>query len=154
PDTPLSFYYPEVTGGEVDGIDQALELLQALIHLEVFDLNISLVNSLVPHRVRLVHIEEVLHQEIISQDEEGDNWYGENFATEDFPDLTALANPTDNIMDLIHVTRDAFGADFVHLITQPPFEDPDVAGRFLPRQICGIAYIRSTLDNFAGAAFG
>ena len=73
--------------------------MEALIDLFVAETNQAYANSEVTHRIRLVHREEV------------------DYIEKDSGDLFRLANDSDGYMDSVHVLRDQYAADLVHLIT-------------------------------------
>src|SRR4051812_32577754 len=80
--------------------------IQSQIEAAVLEANVTLVNSRVSARVRLVGTAEVAYQE------SGSLWN----------DLSRLRNPNDGLMDEVHVFRDEVGADLVCLVTEKGFD--------------------------------
>jgi len=92
--------------------------MKALINLAIVETNTAYSNSGVTPRVRLVHTEEINYTEV------------------DFePDVQALQNASDGIMDNVHTLRDVHGADMVSLVV----EDSDF-------NACGIGFVNSSLS--------
>ena len=73
--------------------------IEALIDLYVAETNQAYANSGVVHRIRLVHREEVDYTEQYDRD------------------LDRLIGVSDGYMDHVHVLRDQYAADLVHLVT-------------------------------------
>lgn len=133
-------------GGQIDGFTNAAELMRALIHMEVFDANTAYLNSGVNHRLRLVHIFNSPYPESPITPTVGDldGSAKDLYQLADFgPNTPTQLDPIPDVLDYVHEFRETFGADFVHLITAPVVPD-----------VCGIAFIRTSLDSFAEAAFG
>ena len=103
--------------------------IEALIDLFVAETNQAYANSGVTHRIRLVLREEVEYTE------DGNS----------FIDLNRLENDSDGYMDHVHVLRDLYAADLVHI----------VVGRSV--NVCGVASSNRgfglTVDYCGGLVF-
>jgi hypothetical protein len=79
-----------------------------------------------PVEFRLVHLHETSYVE-----------------TGTSTDLSRFRGTSDGYMDEVHALRDAYGADLMHLVIDPP-----------SASFCGIAYLKTTLSTgFASSAF-
>ncbi len=149
---------PDVLKTGNHGFTDATEILLALIHTEVFDMNTALINSAVAHRIRLVHVEEVVFFATTDPIPDTAPPKVRYSSVRALQDLTALRGTSDGAMDLIHDTRDYVGADLVQLIVQPVNAKVDSQGNVVDldpasSDICGLGYIRQLLTNFSASAF-
>ena len=96
--------------------------IEALIDLYVAETNQAYANSGVVHRIRLVHREEVDYTEQYDRD------------------LDRLIGVSDGYMDHVHVLRDQYAADLVHLVTVTGYG------------YCGVAFSDTVGDESEGFA--
>ena len=100
--------------------------IEALIDLFVAETNQAYANSRVTHRIRLVLREEVDYTE------DGNS----------FIDLDRLQNDSDGYMDHVHVLRDLYAADLVHIVIGTSVN------------VCGLAYLNRAESPAEDEAFG
>ena len=96
--------------------------MEALIDLYVAETNQAYANSGVVHRIRLVHREEV------------------DYTEEYRGDIARLTNDADGYMDHVHMLRDQYAADLVHLVTVTGYD------------YCGVAVSATVGDESKGFA--
>ena len=116
-----------------------VEAIEAEIDLRVAEMNRAFVNSGVAPRIQLVSTAEVDYTEVPRNDRD----------SRLTNTIDHLRNPSDGHMDEVHVWRDQYAADLVHLIVDGRFNscgeakrlrDPFIARCCLPKRLYHFAY--------------